>query len=131
MPPVQANASIAAPGLGLRYIGDYCYAYSGEVVVGTSATDMLSFTTGAGIIMARFQFAFSEGSTADVSPLIALNGIEVFQFSATQQALTEPYSLPYVKLILPPETEVLCTSQVSGGTQAQTLCLVGRVYGTE
>lgn len=124
----MASQTITGDALQFTQDNKHCFAFSGEVTVGTGATTLLSFQTGGYYVRARFQFAFSESSTADVSPEIDLDGITVFKFYASQQALTEPYSLPYVDLIIPPETVVLCTSTVSGGSQKQTLNLVGRVY---
>ena len=51
---IQPSASVASTGKGIRYIGEYAYAYSGSLAVGTGAfEDLLEFTTGSGIIRAK------------------------------------------------------------------------------
>ena len=51
MEPIQPGASIAATGLGIRYIGNYAYAYSGPVAADNTAggTALLDFTSGSGV----------------------------------------------------------------------------------
>ena len=49
---IPVSASIASTGLGIRYIGDHAYAYSGTFVASTSEQTVLDFTTGSGYIVA-------------------------------------------------------------------------------
>ena len=57
MAPIQPEASVATTGLGIRYIGDYCYAYSGVIdLVGASTETQLEFTTGSGLISGEYTF---------------------------------------------------------------------------
>ena len=48
---IPVSASIASTGTGIRYIGDYAYAYSGIVQASGSDTTALDFTTGSGVIV--------------------------------------------------------------------------------
>ena len=50
---IPVSASIASTGLGIRYIGDHCYAYSGEVNVANVELSLLDFTTGSGLIVGK------------------------------------------------------------------------------
>ena len=54
MEPIQPSANVAATGLGIRYIGEHCYALSGQFGTGDvqSLTTMLNFSTGSGYIIA-------------------------------------------------------------------------------
>jgi len=43
-----AGGNPSGTGTGLTYVGDHCYAYSGEITSGTSGdSTMLDFSTGA------------------------------------------------------------------------------------
>ena len=66
---IPVSASIASTGKGIRYIGDYAYAYSGALVLETSLIDFLNFTTGTGFIVGKVQinadWAGIAGNTLD------------------------------------------------------------------
>jgi len=52
---VQPSASVTSVGKGIRYIGKYCYAYSGLFVGDTDPNTVLDFTSGSGLIVGRIQ----------------------------------------------------------------------------
>ena len=56
---VQPGASIASTGTGIRYIQNWVYAMSGVKSVDNNETDLLEFTTGAGLIYADFGFWYA------------------------------------------------------------------------
>ena len=53
---IQPSASVASTGLGIRYIGDYAYAYSGIQSIDNNETTQLEFRTGGGVIVATILF---------------------------------------------------------------------------
>ena len=77
--PLPPDASIASTGLGIRYIGDYVYAYSGLYVASTTVETKLEFTTGAGFIVGQLQLnaPVSTGAVQKSIATIFLNDIEV------------------------------------------------------
>ena len=132
MEPVQANASVAATGLGIRYIGQRAYASSGKVGCNDSGATLLEFTTGTGIIVAQLEmFNWGDESTSEDM---------VFKFSLNSQEVgyvrlgssIEHYRNPVIMLI-PPFTKFLAFGQNVGGSSANSLAVMlsGRVYGAE
>ena len=60
---IPVSASVASTGTGIRYIGDYAYAYSGVIsVVDGNETELLGFTTGSGVIVAEYVFYYAGDS---------------------------------------------------------------------
>ena len=54
---IPTSASVASTGSGIRYIGDYAYAYSGLAQTEglNSPVTRLEFTTGSGLIDAKLR----------------------------------------------------------------------------
>ena len=52
---VQPEASVVQTGLGLSYLGEPVYAFSGLLPVSADVTTVLEFTTGSGYIVGEFQ----------------------------------------------------------------------------
>ena len=130
---VPSNASVASTGLGLRYIGQHCYGYSGPLAIPNSNTNLLKFTTGSGYIKAKVIFSPRDSTADDYRSFISLNDQEVFGAFYTNTALAYPYGTVPIRLIIPPNTEVkiymINTSSSSGYTWFASL--TGRVYGAE
>lgn len=128
MAPVQPSASVAATGLGIRYIADYVYAASGLITddsSGSAASTMLSFTSGSGFIVGKIDFSDNSTGGADIYFEIAYNGETVTQMKGGQEFLPLKFDI-----IIPPFTIVL----VKWGSQSNFVgnCfLTGRVYGAE
>ena len=133
MQPVQASASVAATGLGIRYIGDYAFALSGQVPCSNVQTTLLAFTTGSGVILAQLDFGTGSVSSRDMKWQVFLNDIEVYAYvsSGTNQAGANPQNT--LQIILPPLTKVEVTSEneTDSNTENQYCVLSGRVYGTD
>ena len=130
MAPVQPNASVAATGLGIRYIGNYAYAYSGSVSITSGGDEMLNFTSGAGIIKAEFQVNYPSNNDEDMTYEILFSNISI------QKWLNTGAQTPYqpqnpVKLIIPPFTIVVLSATSSGSSRSQIASMTGRVYGAE
>ena len=138
MAPVQPGASVAATGLGIRYIGDYCYAYSGAIAASTASPTALSFTSGSGFILADVIYS---GCFNFTDPSSGLRGTCVVQFNGVEVAATLTDSdsgnlntggVP-MRLLIPPFTTVLITVDAGDNSVSlhATVALTGRVYGTE
>jgi len=137
MPPVQPSASVAATGLGIRYIGNYCYAYAGVFDATTSDVTVFDFTTGSGIIVGEVQFnapfnpsTIITGKTGALT--VNFNGIIVAALKASGDVETMP-AMVTSQLIIPPQTEVLMTIISNGDDDSRkaTITFTGRVYGAE
>jgi len=135
MPPVQPHASVAATGLGIRYIGNYVYAYNTQTMI-NSSTPVFAYTTGAGLIVGEFELSgpigFTSGNIAggNVAGLqINLNGATVaYLKNDSQTEATTSWNV-----IIPPLTkvEVNILSPATSTSYTMSVAFVGRVYGAE
>ena len=130
-----SGVSVASTGLGIRYIGTepmLAYAYSGAVSVNATLTDLLLFTTGAGVIEAEFvPFYMTQTLEADDFLFkVSMNGIFTFQLSAANNYETYPRR---IRFIIPPFTKFHVQSKNLTEDEAWDMgCkLTGRVYGAE
>ena len=129
---IQPSASIASTGKGIRYIGNWAYAYSGAVTVTNTETDLLNFTSGSGLIDATIQFNYAVNSGDDFQYKVYFNDVEVQGYIvANAGQYTSPDNR--IKLVIPPFTLVRCTADnIEGSTgRLQIVSLTGRVYGAE
>jgi len=129
---IPVSASIASTGLGIRYIGNYAYAYSGETLISTTETNLIKSTSGSGFIVAKIQFNYGRiDSNNDIAYVIWLNSQRVFSYTVSGSMIyTEPDNI--INIIIPPFTEVKLTARNRGsGTEYQYAVLIGRVYGAE
>lgn len=134
---VQPEASVVQTGLGIKYVGEWSYAYSGGIGSSTSPQTMLSFTTGSGIICGTFvcfaQTNFSDPTTGGASNWqISLNS-EVVTLQTLDTDNKDMPSQIWMKLILPPFTIVKLEvdSAETNPDELLTATFTGRVYGTE
>jgi len=126
---IPANASVVSTGLGIRYIGDWAYAYSGTSNPGTGPTTFLEFTTGAGLIVGKFELNADYAGTGGNNLLIEIyfNDIKiVFERDVGNDFV--PGDTSY-DVIIPPFTGVKV--DVSSGAAPANVNFTGRVYGTE
>jgi len=133
MPPVQLNASIAATGLGVRYIGDWAYAYSGATSVSNTELTCLEFTTNAGIWVPRWEMHYSDGgdfSGDDMAFFMYFNDLGIIVYNVTSAGDAKQ---PDIELIIPPLTKVTVRAKrVAGSTVLDVYAsLTGRVYGAK
>ena len=128
------SASIASTGKGIRYIGNYAYAYSGQVTTsgtGSPNTSMLLFTTGAGIFVGTVAAQSDEAATAEEYLRVTFNGLSIINAKWDNASSGEStLDLP-IPIIIPPFTEVEVLVGVSSGTDIWTAQIIGRVYGAE
>jgi len=129
MDPVQPGASVAAPGLGIRYIGEHAYAYSGAISFDDSGTEGFNFISGSGYIVAKLNFDVTTTSADDITVTLNLNGSDVYQpqFFDANHEIPQP-----LHFIIPPRTIVKLTFTNSDSTiMTGYAVLKGRVYGAE
>jgi len=127
---VPVSASVVSTGLGIRYVGDYCYAYSGEHDVSNSEITLLEDTTGSGLIRGHAQFGYGEPTGEDFRYLIYFNDLIVLNQVASGTTDT-PIGPMFYALIIPPFTKVKLTAEnlSSSNAREHTALLTGRVYG--
>jgi hypothetical protein len=131
---VTPEASVASPGLGLRYVGQHCYAYSGTVDVDATETNLLKFTSGSGYIVARWlpQYMVESHVGDDFRFVVYFNDQVVASVIMAAAADRDAFYRD-VDLIIPPLTEVKMTADNKTQNVARLVggILTGRIYGAE
>tara|TARA_Y100000034_G_C6661279_1_gene289910 strand:+ start:111 stop:515 length:405 start_codon:yes stop_codon:yes gene_type:complete len=134
MDPVQPNASVAATGLGIRYIRDFAYGYSGTVTIShtTGEVALLEFTSGSGFIKAEVRIVSGENNDSDYNSRVYLNDLLVANTRSDLRYTYQGFDRPLIFLI-PPETKVKITQErlTGSGDVDYFGVLLGRVYGAE
>ena len=133
---IQPSASIASPGLGIRYIGkDRCYGFSGSFPASTTAAAMFSFTSGSGYAVVELQCngfikLANIGGGALGAWEVKFNDITVAILKVTGSDETSPYTITQ-NMIIPPFTKVAVevTSTSNDAAFLTTAVITGRVYG--
>jgi len=139
MAPVQASASVSATGLGIRYVGEHAYAYSGSYEASNTSATVLDFTSGSGYIVGKIelfggtQFA-SPGEGAQTTGQVAFNGeVITVMKSVVKYPSDGGQTGDKCRVVIPPLTRVVVQID-SNEDNANELChviLTGRVYGAE
>ena len=128
------NYQFAGTGLGLQYVGDHSFAYSGPVDTANENVEITSllFTSGAEYIVASFQFHNNQTTGDDIHFSLYLNSLIVFGITM-QYSGTDKLENPPTSIIIPPFTEVQVTvANASQSAARETLTtMTGRVYGTD
>ena len=134
MDPVQPNASVAATGLGIRYIRDFAYGYSGTVTIShtTGEVALLEFTSGSGFIKAEVRIVSGENNDSDYNSRVYLNDLLVANTRSDLRYTYQGFDRPLIFLI-PPETKVKITQErlTGSGDVDYFGVLLGGVYGAE
>ena len=130
------NYQFAGTGLGIRYVENWAYAYSGTINVTATPINLLEFTTGAGILVAQLKVmqATAAAEADDVLASLLLNEQYIFRMVLGKNAFQEfdPNSATATDIIIPPQTLVQVELDNLSGTDADmSALLTGRVYGTE
>ena len=132
MAPIQPSASVAATGLGIRYIGNWAYALSGSIGVDDNETVLLNFTSGSGVLVAKIQFNMLSVSGDDYQYKIKFNDqvVQSYVFTAASSRAKPDNEL---NLIIPPFSIFTATAQniANDNSADQIIALTGRVYGAE
>jgi len=131
---IPPTASTASAGLGISYLGEHIYSYSGEIVMSSSLQTMLEFKTGAGYIVSKM---FLSGAVAPggsgvgtvTSFMFELNDISMLDFKLDTNEEDSPMSV-WCPLLIPPFTKVqlTCVSLGASSNHFTTACIIGRVY---
>jgi len=131
---IPVSASIASTGLGIRYIGEHCYFYSGAYAASATAADHINFTSGSGYIMGRLYVngAIESGSTGGeiTTFTVKFNSIRVCMMKTDSIQEDQP-STVYQDLLIPPYTHVQIEVDSEGADVSRhtTVTFSGRVYG--
>ena len=135
---IQPSASIASPGLGIRYIGkDHCYAFSGGVAAANTEQTVLDFTTGSGYIVATLTMtAPIEMVAADIISgqirgyELNFNSQTVGMYKVDSISEDMP-TIIEAQILIPPFTAVTltCIDANNDAGKSGTANLTGRVYG--
>ena len=123
---IGANAIFTSSGLGLNYVSDRCYAYSGSINnagTGSASTTLLNFNTGEHVIVGTLDFTNINAAGHDTYLDIFFNGIEI---SATKEANASLVPWRF-HILIPPLTEVI-VKWGSNSAYDGSVMLVGRVY---
>jgi len=128
---IPPSASIASAGLGLRYIGDYAYGFSGLVLVQNSPVALLEFTTGTGFIVCKIGVFNSDDSSNNAEIALSLNDIDVINFEIINTAQGDYLNgFAPIDLLIAPFTKFKLTAQntTSSSERSWYATLTGRVY---
>ena len=127
---IQPSASIASPGLGLRYIGNHCYAFSGVKNVVNVELSLLEFTSGAGYIVATLQYHYGNSDSRDAQYKFYLNDVECIRglHGGSIQAAEMEQTWA---IVIPPLSKVTITGKNVTDDSGMGLSanITGRVYG--
>jgi hypothetical protein len=133
---IPVSASVAGPGLGIRYIGKHCYAYN-LLQQTTSADAYLDFTSGSGYIVADLVLCASVKMAAGSDGGIVVwelklndQGIAMFKTDSIEEDMPANF---VTKILIPPLTHFVLNAASNYSTSGFFISaqLIGRVYGAE
>jgi len=126
---IPPTASVASVGPGIRYVGNWVYAYSGEITVADSELVLLEFTTGSGIIVGNVQFNATNVAGDDYIYFVKFNNIPVQGYTVLESVDRGKADYP-IAVVIPPFTLVTITARnvTDADGNAQMVSLTGRVY---
>ena len=133
---IQPSASIASTGKGIRYIGNWAYAFSGKTIVNSDNITFLDFTTGSGFIVAQIEWGGDGIDSGTVSYQIDLNGENVMYkrcaVGGSDNRNDFEIGTNRVQMLIPPLTRfVLGVENSTASNYDCTVWLSGRVYGAD
>ena len=139
MDPLQPGASVASTSkTSLRYVGDYCYAYSPEVGHVADSQNLFTWRTGSGLIVGLLRITGPIDYTGPSNGRIAntrveFNGEVVALLHNDTQNSSAKVNDPALDLIIPPFTSVVVDFHGinTAGDFKTTAIFTGRVYGAE
>ena len=131
---IPPTASVASVGPGIRYAGDYVYAYSGTFQSSTTAQTVIETTTGSGIIVGEFQLNGPvQAAEPNVGTIctgdIKFNGETIAIIKTDTASESQPGSESQ-KVIIPPFTTISVSVDSDNNQAARlgTVTFTGRVY---
>ena len=130
------NYLFAGTGLGLQYIDDWAYAFSGKTIVNSANLTLLDFTSGSGFIVANIEWGGDGIDSGNISYQIDLNSENVMYkrcaVAGSDNRNDFEIGTTRVKMLIPPFTKFELRVENSSSTAYDsTVWLVGKVYGAE
>jgi len=126
-----AGGNPTGTGSSLNYIGDHCYAISGDVNTTGSSTALaiLDFTTGAQYIDAKIMFGLNHDTGDNLGFKVLLNGEVAAGYEITG-GVGDAQASNYIPFLIPPFSHIQCTIQNDSSSTGRPIhChIVGRVY---
>jgi len=126
---VGYSQNVASVGKELNYLGNHCYAYSGEVSVANTELNLLDFISGKDYIKAKIQVGSKAGENEDYEFKIYFNDVIVFStlFGNQGHVNIGPWPIP---LLIPPLTGVKISldNLVDSDSRVWTVGLTGQLY---
>jgi len=134
---IPTSASVASTGFGIRYIGNYAYAYSEPLDASTTQATLLEFDTQSGFIVASVNYSGYMGPDGNSASngargicSIYFNAIRVYQIMTDNDSgnMAQTYG---PQLIIPPGTTVTVKSTAASTTTdyVAQCAITGRVHG--
>ena len=130
--PRNETATYAGPQLGITYLGEHAYAYSGLHDSGASSAEVifLDFSTGSEYIVGKFQFFYATDTVqgSDMIYRIKLNDQIISQYIDIEDIRMAGDPHQPIPIVIPPLTHVVITVASIAGAQQQATMFTGRVY---
>ena len=134
---IPPTASVASPGLGLRYVEpNYCYAYSGSYQANNTSQTVLDFTSGEGTIFGKIELYaaakfVSPGDGGQTTCQVAFNGEVITVMKAATEGGAHGFGDAKCNVVIPPFTNVVIQVDSNEDTALELVhvILTGRVYG--
>jgi hypothetical protein len=125
----RRNETINYANGDINFIGDCCFAYSGDISVPASEVSMLDFKTGPSFLKVEFEThgTFSQIGQNQVRVHVLFNDNDIID--TYFDASLDYGILDKTNLIIPPFTRfVLKMNQASGSNKTMQVTLIGKVY---
>tara|TARA_R110002051_G_scaffold261977_1_gene321898 strand:- start:75 stop:476 length:402 start_codon:yes stop_codon:yes gene_type:complete len=120
-----AGGAPASTGTNLNTIGDFAYAYSGNVTVASGGTTMLSFTTGQYLFKGALQILSTDASGEDCDMTFTLNG-EAAIAQKFSNSGNGPAGIYPLEVLIPSDSIV--DISIAGDGRVYSVGLIGRIY---
>ena len=117
-------------GTSVNYVGNHCYAYSGDIVVEDSSdagTTLIGFTTGNRYIVAQIHVFNDQANALDDYIHVKIDGqliIKARYQNASELHLDQP-----TQILIPPYAKFELKASANDSPVRFTAVLSGRVYG--
>jgi len=112
---------------GFTVLGDRHFATSGSIAFGAaSETTMIEAITGRYYTKSFIQYGMPSATSGDVTTRVYLNGVNVMGHETNDSATLDRRDA--LKLIIPPNTTLKITIQLSTGSSTAFCIVTGRIY---
>ena len=124
---IQPSASVASPGLGIRYIGGETWAgWAGLIIVNSGTTDMFNFVSpNIGLIVKNFQYYINHAAGVVTSGEyigwdLLLNDIDIVQNRLKATTIEHYNDFDQNMFVIPPNTVCQIKSYTNVGADIYT-----------